>query len=805
MWLSRRLTQLKGARIVSLPHRPDLGVQRLLNAFKAEAKPLMVMEFDEADACDAQAQALKFSDAATSALGVTLVAPGLPVAAGLRILAAFEEIHGRPTYLLFGAEHAPQLIDLLRGSDAERLILVSKVPLEVPKAIHLDEDSLKLTEEEACALAGGMLSREEVVALLQEADYAYETFNLTLHDRVGLPSPLVPTLWGPQLPPGTEIAVPPDELLEVLVEREEWSRALALVVRHLPERASTVLSEAGPHFINQGLHGRLWHYLDLLPADYEDDTVLFWKLSAGIRLNRHEELGERIQAHLQRHEAPELRALHAGIFLTHEEAHAEVQRAALLETPFTLHMQGFFERDTARGIDFLKRAVRLAERKGRTDDAVRSADTLAVRLMDAGHYREALHWSGWNLDLFEKRNMKDLTRKLLLINNYAFARILTGEISGLGSLLSESERAVAGIFDDYAELLRRTLGDYYAAISESAKALPLYRLTYENSPREELGLRGLPLVKALLDVSEDEEAAKVAERVYHLTEDLAPIYRQPAVLAQGMILCCTLPHKGIKLLTELLADAQLPAYLSAQARLYQAYALMELNNEAAARAQLTHPSLSDLAESGLRFLSGPEERFRDLWDVVLGEVALELRFLGHRDVWLEGKRLSLPLQSLELLTILAQYPMGLSSEKLALELYGEQGTTNALYVAIKKLRQWVPISNPPYRLEYEVRADFLEFGRLVRNGKLKEAMTLYRGSLLEEAQAPALERLREDLEAQVYEAMLVSNDADALSAYSEHVDDDLAIWERLLEVLPPGDPRTLSARVKAKTVAFEYS
>ena len=797
--------QLQESRTVVLPHRPDLGVQRLFSAFKEEAKPLVVIELDEADACDAQAQALKFSEAVTAALGVPLVAPGLPVPAGLRILAAFAEIYGRPTYLLFGAEHSPQLIDLLRGSDAKRIVLVSKKPLDLPKAAALSEADLRLSVEEGCALAGSMLSRGEVTALLEETGYAYETFNLALHDKLGLPAPLMPTLWGPKLPPGTEIAVPPTELLEVLLERKEWGRALALATRHLPSRVSAILPEAGPYFINQGLHGRLWHYLELLPSGYENDNVLFWKLSAGIRLNRYEELQEHIRAHLQRHEAPELRALYAGIFLTHEEAYSEAQHAALLETPFTLQTLGFFESDVEKGVSFLKRAFKLAERRGQTDDAVRSAGTLTVRLMEAGHYREALHWGSWSLDLFEKSGMKDLTRKLLLTNDYAFARILAGEVSGLGSLLSESERTIAGVFDAYAEMLRGTLGDYYVAVGESAKALPLYRLIYENAPREELGLSGLPLVKALLDVGEYDEAAQIAERIYHLSEDLAPIYRQPAVLAQGLVLSCTVPHKGVKLLGKLLENAQLPAYLGAQARLYRAYAFMELNEESAARAQLAHSSLSDLAESGLSFLSGPEERFRDLWDTVLGEVTLELRFLGHREVWLEGKRLNLPLQSLELLAILVQHPMGLSSEKLALKLYGEQGSLNALYVAIKKLRQWVPVSNSPYRLEYEVRADFLELDKFLLSGKLREAMILYKGSLLEESQAPALECLRERLDSQVYDAMLSTNDVDALTAYCERVTDDLAIWERLLETLPSEDPRTLLARTRAKALALEYS
>ena len=805
MWLSKRLTQLQGSRTVVLPHRPDLGVQRLFSAFKEEAKPLVVIELDEADACDAQAQALKFSEAVTAAIGVPLVAPGLPVPAGLRILAAFAEIYGRPTYLLFGAEHSPQLIDLLRGSDAKRIVLVSKRPLDLPKAAVLNEADLRLSVEEGCALAGSMLSREEVTALLEETGYAYETFNLALHDKLGLPPPLMPTLWGPKLPPGTEVAVPPTELLELFLERKEWGRALALAVRHLPSRVSTVLPEAGPFFINQGLHGRLWHYLEFLPNIHEDDNVFFWKLSAGIRLNRCEELQERIQAHLKHHEAPELRALYAGIFLTHEEAYSEAQRATLLETPFTLHTLGFFESDIEKGITFLKRAFKLAERRGKTDEAIRSAGTLTVQLMEVGHYREALHWGGWSLDLFDKSNMKDLARKLVLINDHAFARILTGEISGLGSLLSESERTIAGTFDAFAEILRGTLGDYYVAIGESLRALPLYRLIYKNAPREELGLKGLPLVKALLDIGEYDEATQIAERIYHLTEDLSAIYRQPAVLAQGLVLSCTLPHKGVKLLGELLKDVQLPAYLGAQARLYRAYAFMELNEESAARAQLAHSSLNDLAESGLSFLSGPEERFRDLWDAVLGEVTLELRFLGHREVWLEGKKLSLPLQSLELLAILAQHPMGLSSEKLALELYGEQGSLNALYVAIKKLRQWVPISNSPYRLEYEVRADFLEFDKFLLSGKLREAMTLYKGPLLEESQAPALERLRERLDTQVHDAMLSTNDVDALTAYSERITDDLAIWEHLLEALPSGDPRTLLARIKVKALTLEYS
>ena len=134
-----------------------------------------------------------------------------------------------------------------------------------------------------------------------------------------------------------------------------------------------------------------------VPEELDDERLLFWRLSAAVRLNIHEELRARTESLLEGQEAPELRALYAGIFLPPDTALSELRRAALFETPLTLYMLGVHEPDGERGCGLLKRALRLAERLGRSDEAMRNAGALAARLLDTGHYREALHWGGVGL------------------------------------------------------------------------------------------------------------------------------------------------------------------------------------------------------------------------------------------------------------------------------------------------------------------------------------------------------------------------------------------------------------------------
>ena len=804
MWANARLEKVTAYRLVVLTAPPEWGTQRLLAALKESVSPLVILRFDEAVQEDPVAQSLVFSEGVAAALGASLITHGLPYSVGLRLVDAFREVYGAMTYLVVGAEHAPELTRALAASEAQRVVaLCDVVPEGWQDALVLDEAALRLSEEEALALCGDALPEAQTLALLEESGGAFEPFYSALHSLQGLPLPLMPTLDGLRLPPGQELAVAPAELLEVLLERGEWDRALVLAVRHLPGRVSEILKEAGPHYRARGLQGRLWKLLQEVPGELDDERLLFWRLSAAVRLNVQEGLRARIEGLLEKQEAPELRALYAGIFLPPDAALNELRRAALFETPLTLHMLGVYEPEGERGCGLLKRALRLAERLGRPDEAVRNAGALAARLLDTGHYREALHWGEWALELYDRNDLRDLTRRAYLVNDCAFVRLLTGDITGLGTLLAETERLLAGVFGGAADLLRSTLGDYYVALGESERALPLYRLLYDKAPRERLGFYGRPLVRALLELGETREAERIAERGVVLTEGAESVYRLPALLAQGMVLAVTAPGRALTLLESLLREP-LPAWLEAQARLWRSLALLELDEEARARAELAHPSLADLGEAGLRLLAGPEARFRELFDAVLGEVDLELRLLGRREVWFEGRPLELPFQSLELLAILARHPLGISPERLALSLYGERGGTNALYGAVKKLRQWLPVEGTPYRLGVGVRADFLELDDLLLQGRLKEAVLRYRGPLLHESEAPALQSLREALEARLREAVLSSEDADAVAAFAELAEDDLELWEKLGALLPAADPRAMLARFKAGRLSAEY-
>ena len=135
------------------------------------------------------------------------------------------------------------------------IALCNAPPEDWQDALVLDEAALRLLEEEALALCGSALPHAQTLTLLKESGGAFEPFYSALHALQGLPLPLMPTLEGLRLPPGQELAVTPAELLEVLLERGEWDRALVLAVRHLPERVSELLKEAGALLPHQRLAG----------------------------------------------------------------------------------------------------------------------------------------------------------------------------------------------------------------------------------------------------------------------------------------------------------------------------------------------------------------------------------------------------------------------------------------------------------------------------------------------------------------------------------------------------------------------
>jgi tetratricopeptide (TPR) repeat protein len=673
-----------------------------------------------------------------------------------------------------------------------------------PAVLVLDDAALRLTFVEAKVVAARSVSDGELLRLLEESEHAFETFLVLLgraRGRAGQPA-------GPD-------GVPVDsrELeIDALLEAGEWREAAELAVREAPHRAAAVLREVAPLFHENGLHQAFWRLLECVRnGSGEDEAIQFWRLSAAVRLERAEEVRVAVERHLDDHEAPNLRALHAGVFLEPAEAREEVERAYRAErTPFTAYQHGRGLSAANEGAVVLREAVWLAERYGRAYEVSRNASALTARLIDAGEYLEAAYWGEWALEHFDRLDLGDAQQRLYILNNLAYARLLTGESVGLEALLRDAERDLAGSFPGLRAQFRSTLGDYFLALERTEEALEYYRANYDQAPRKMKGIRGLSLVRALLErgPGEFEHARAVAEEVNALNGIDAWDYRRSAVLALGMVLAtCDPDSAGKHLLRVLNHEAEtLPAPQRAQATLYLACSRLASGEASEARSIVTGCAvgLASLSDTGLRLLAGPEARFREIWNWCRGGApALELRFLGRRDVLVDGEPVPLGLQQCALLALLAHYAEGLAPMRLLTYLKPEGGNA-ALHTAVSKLRKVVPITSSPYRLEVGFRADFIEALRLLREGRLRQALELYRGPLLEDSDAPGIAELRSFVDESFRQATLGSRDPEASLTLAQRAVDDLELWEHAHETLTKNDPRALMARARVTQLRREY-
>ncbi|RFS82626.1 transcriptional regulator [Actinomadura spongiicola] len=178
-----------------------------------------------------------------------------------------------------------------------------------------------------------------------------------------------------------------------------------------------------------------------------------------------------------------------------------------------------------------------------------------------------------------------------------------------------------------------------------------------------------------------------------------------------------------------------------------------------------------------------------------GRPLLTLSFLGddRPRARLDGAPFALTLRHAEILALLALHPRGLTGDRLALYLYGDDGSPATVRPEIHRLRQQLGglVRARPYRLGCAVEADFLTVRRLLDEGDVAAAVRLYAGELLPGSDAPAVRAERDELAVQLRRLALDRGGADALWAYAQTESGraDLEALERLRAVLPAGDPR----------------
>jgi hypothetical protein len=120
--------------------------------------------------------------------------------------------------------------------------------------------------------------------------------------------------------------------------------------------------------------------------------------------------------------------------------------------------------------------------------------------------------------------------------------------------------------------------------------------------------------------------------------------------------------------------------------------------------------------------------FQRVWNWLRGERAeLELSFLGDRKAKLRHKVVSLRQRQADVLASLVVYPQGLTSEQLALYLYGEVGQARSAKSEAVKLKALIPISARPYRIGVQYLADFQAVRKALKQGQLRQAIPSIRG------------------------------------------------------------------------------
>lgn len=189
---------------------------------------------------------------------------------------------------------------------------------------------------------------------------------------------------------------------------------------------------------------------------------------------------------------------------------------------------------------------------------------------------------------------------------------------------------------------------------------------------------------------------------------------------------------------------------------------------------------------------------------------MQLRVLGDEppEVRLDGVALHLRPRHIEMLTILALHRGHLNADVMCAELYGDDGHPASVRVEMSRLRRLLPntLKAGGYQLAGAIDSDVRHVRALLDRNAVGEAAQAYPGALLPDSMAPGIVRAREELEGWLRQAVITSEDVDALWAWvrSPSGDSDLLAWQRLLAALDYTDPRRSRAVARTGALRREF-
>ncbi|EZQ12495.1 transcriptional regulator [Acinetobacter sp. Ver3] len=166
---------------------------------------------------------------------------------------------------------------------------------------------------------------------------------------------------------------------------------------------------------------------------------------------------------------------------------------------------------------------------------------------------------------------------------------------------------------------------------------------------------------------------------------------------------------------------------------------------------------------------------------------LFIRTFGIPQVIFNGRTLVVTPRQIEILTILALCPQGLSLDSLHQALYGERKVSmGTLKAEMSQLRDLLGgmLGSRPYKLLAHIEADFLQIENALDVGFVDKALQQVNGVMLAKTESPFLCSWRNCLDSRLSEAIFNYCDVEVLLKYIARNPDAVDAMERLMELSP---------------------
>jgi tetratricopeptide (TPR) repeat protein len=748
---------------------------------------------------------------------------GAPIGHVVAKLQRYRGVLGPNLIVVCGAHRNPGAVASMRSLAGFGSSLILIVDENTPDSVstlwapdRVSEASLfALTLNEAVEIAHGTIPPNGVAEALSRCGHRFVPFANAVRSLAGLTPLQDPVPNGFVADELASSGVPAELVLSAFRRRNEHIEAFEYVVHNAPGLAPDAIRDAAPQYVASGMTKRMLRQIEMLPVAERrrSDDLMRWWFAASIAENCHGSVRSEVEQVLELREAAELRALYAAAF-PGPELLVETQRAVnALRTPVTLRMHGFalgMQSDGDTGITFLRKALRLSEALADPDQVVGAATDIANYYIRRGHYQDGAEWASWAVEQHYSLRGKDELRRLAAVGLLAFSRVLVEDLVGLEPLLEDLKAATDLIGGPTSEVINSTLGDWAVACGDLATAEQHYRKNLERLPREQYHLAALDLIPVLCSLGKHAEAQVIGRRVRSITRDADKIARALGVLAHALSVVGvdnSLAEGDLEHVCEVLGSGSEAPRL-AQASVALARVRLSRDDAIGARKalELGIPGLTGLGPSGWRLVCASHERLDLVLALYRGDKpTLDLSFLGDSLYTMGSDVNRFTKRNAECVAVIATSRLGLNLERLTIALYGDQGSVGTAKARVSRLRNSIPLTSRPYQIGVPFRADFLDLMEHLEQGRVRQALSLYRGPLLPDSEAPAVIELREHIDESLRQAVLASGDHEAMLELAKRTDDqDLELLEAAARHIPQNDPQLPLLRARIRQIRRDW-